>query len=318
MDSIRNTPDLSIIIVSYNCFEHLFECIKSVHNQITVFTIETIVVDNASSESYGIDILNAFSGVKWVQNDSNLGFGSANNIGVQNASGLKLLFLNPDVILNEDTIDLCMREAMQQNMEKAIIGCRLFYPTGEHQNSLYYYCGNHSEVLTNNIILSKLGFTNKPKEPIALMGSFLLLDRLSFVEIGGFDPDYFLYSEEIDLCRRLRSNGSFIYFFPEAAAQHVLGGTNTDSHWVKRQKLLSRSLLTYKTHGVLKLYSYIALYTLNSLVNILTVPFTKSGNLSSHFDLTLAFMSTIFSQLTIPYYYSKRPGNGKRKLTASR
>jgi GT2 family glycosyltransferase len=97
--------DLSIVIVNYNVKEFLSQCLDSIYQSKTNYGFEVIVVDNQSSDSGEAEILSQFPKVRWINNDENLGFGKANNVGFQAAQGTYTLILNPDTVLRSDTLE---------------------------------------------------------------------------------------------------------------------------------------------------------------------------------------------------------------------
>ena len=100
--------DLSIVIVNYNVKEFLTQCIDSIYKSKTSYSFEVIVVDNNSNDSGEKSILEQFPSVHWINNPENIGFGKANNIGFETAKGQYTLILNPDTVLQSDTIEKCI------------------------------------------------------------------------------------------------------------------------------------------------------------------------------------------------------------------
>ena len=99
---------LSIVIVNYNVKEFLTQCIDSIYKSKTSFSYEVIVVDNKSSDSGEKAICEQFQSIHWINNPKNMGFGKANNIGFEIAKGKYTLILNPDTLLQSDTIEKCL------------------------------------------------------------------------------------------------------------------------------------------------------------------------------------------------------------------
>ena len=98
--------DLSIVIVNYNVKEFLTQCLESIYRSTTHYTYEVIVVDNASTDSGESLIMKAFPQVRWIANKENVGFGRANNQGFEAAKGTYTLILNPDTVVQEDTLGI--------------------------------------------------------------------------------------------------------------------------------------------------------------------------------------------------------------------
>lgn len=227
--------DVSIIIVSYNTRAILLDCLASIHQWVSLRASEIIVVDNASTDRSAEAITQRFPNVLLLRNVENVGFARANNQGIDKASGQHLLFLNPDTLLIEDAVRPLLT-FMQQHPEAGIAGCKILNRDGSLQPS-YFPLPNLLSVGWTAFFLDRLAPLNHvndkwvlrhrpadtPFRVQRLLGAFLLVRREVLQQVGEFDEGFFLYSEEEDLCYRIRQQGWAIYYFPQSRILH-LGG----------------------------------------------------------------------------------------------
>lgn len=231
--------DVSIIIVSYNTKELTLDCIASVIKTVKKNSYQIIVVDNASSDDSVIEIKNQKSKVKnldLIENKENLGFSKANNIGVKQAVGRYILFLNSDTVVYDHTID-GMIEFMNQNPKAGASTCFLRMPNGKLDDAAHrgfptpwrafaYFSGLGKLFPKNKMFLGyNLSYMDlsKTHEIEALAGAFMLVRREAGEEIGWWDEDYFFYGEDLDFCYKLIQKGWKIYFVPDYEILHYKG-----------------------------------------------------------------------------------------------
>jgi GT2 family glycosyltransferase len=237
-------PELSIIIVSYNCFDLLKECLRSL--AIDQPTAEVIVVDNASSDRTAERVAAEFPQVSIIGLDANRGFAVANNIGASAASGGLLLFLNPDTIVRPGAIRLLTAALVGPSAANVgLVGPQLIFPGGKVQPSAHSsFPGVIEHTLHYNFALLSLirRFTRPDWDwgltypiPLAesrtehLSGAALMTRSSDFELAGGFDERYFLYLEETDLCFAFRQLGLEVLYVPEAIVEHHLGGSSGET-----------------------------------------------------------------------------------------
>jgi hypothetical protein len=231
--------DLSIIIVSYNTKEFLKGCIESIYKTTKNIKFEIIVVDNDSSDGTDELISNLkfkISNFHFIQNGANLGFSKANNIGVKKASGRYLLFLNPDIVVHEKTLE-GMVKFMDEHESVGAATCKLVMPNGQiddasHRgfptpwNSFSHFSGL-SKLFGKTRLFGgyNLGFKDfsKTHEIDALAGAFMLVRRKAGEDANWWDEDYFFYGEDIEFCYILKQAGWKIYYVPEYSTLHYKG-----------------------------------------------------------------------------------------------
>jgi GT2 family glycosyltransferase len=228
--------DISIIIVNYNVRDFLFQCLKSIENSITARTYEVIVVDNHSSDCSVEFLKDKFDSVEFISMDRNLGFGSANNIGLARANGKYTLVLNPDTIISSDTLDK-MYNYMESDTTVAISGCKVLNADGTFQSacrrgfptpwSAFSKLFGLQRLFPNSKVFAKYNQTyrdiNKTYYIDAVIGAFMFCRTELLKSIGGFDTDYFMYGEDLDLCYRVSKAGWKVAYFHETEIIHFKG-----------------------------------------------------------------------------------------------
>lgn len=196
---------VSIIIISYNNLAVLQRCLASIFENSVNLHAEIIIVDNNSSEPIVKFISDSYPEILVISNDDNLGFGKANNIGAEQASGEYLLFINNDVILKTNPIPQLISFAKSKE-KVGLVGIQLLNDNGTYQPSHYTFPKFHkrlAELLGIKKILKKMvSLRIKPftyKEVDVIKGAFLFVSKDLFLSVGGFDEYYFMYVEDVDL-----------------------------------------------------------------------------------------------------------------------
>jgi GT2 family glycosyltransferase len=195
------------------------------------------VVDNASSDDTVAAIQTNFSDVRVIVNKKNLGYAAAVNIGANTCDAPFLLISNSDVFYHEDSIHT-LYEYIKSDPEIALTGPQQEYPDGSWQYSFGYLPGRRL-ILNNYLflntlismgrkILFKLEMSHdKPKPVEYIDGAVHFVRKADFDALGGFDEDYFFYTEEADFCKRLHDAGRKVMFQPEASVTHIRGGSSS-------------------------------------------------------------------------------------------
>ncbi len=205
--------DISVIIVTYNSADHIAGCLRSVMSQAGV-TFETIVVDNASKDNTLAGL--AGFNVRVIASGENLGFGSGCNLGFASSIGRHVYLLNPDSQLegNDALAKLCRR--MDANPQWGMAGTLVRAPSGELDSPPAFEYPGQRHV--------RRDFSKLPGQ-IAWVSVTMIIRRALYEKLGGFDPGFFLYSEETDFCLRLREQGFEIGHVSEVTVNHVGGAS---------------------------------------------------------------------------------------------
>ena len=256
-------PVVSIILVSYNDVVHLPRALSSIDTNGGQVPREVIVVDNASTDRSAAYVAEAYPDVKLLRNSENEGFGRANNRAARESRGELLLFMNTDVVLYADALELLVEE-MRAHPETGAAGPALRTPSDGYQASYGGRTGFFTELskkgLLNRLRTRALRRHRRRREVGWVSGAFLIVRRQAFLDVGGFDEGYFLYFEDIDLCERLRKAGRRVVFLPAATSLHRGGATTSARPLRSRVEYRKSQLRFYRKHAtglslfLLKLY----------------------------------------------------------------
>lgn len=225
---------LSIVIVNWNTCDLLLDCLSSICDPPLNLDFKAIVVDNASNDGSREMVKNRFPEVKLISNTNNPGFAYANNQALKQCSSELVLLLNADTVVKPGAIETLV-EFVESHPDAGIVGARLLNPDGSLQLSAYpeptlsrefwrlfhldklWYYGTYPMKNWNH---------NEPRKVDILKGACLLIRRKALDDVGLFDEDYFIYSEEVDLCTRMHDSGWSLYWLPSAEIIHF-GGQST-------------------------------------------------------------------------------------------
>ncbi|WP_298303254.1 glycosyltransferase family 2 protein [Flavobacterium sp.] len=242
---------LSVIILNYNVRYFLEQCVLSVQKALENIDGEIIVIDNNSSDDSCVMMKKLFSNVKLIENKENLGFPKGNNIGVAQAKGEYICILNPDTVVAEDTFEkilnfVTLSAVEVPNSEIGIIGCKLIDGTGKFLPESKRGIPTPWVAFTKIFGLYKISNVfgkyyaqhlteNQSGKVDILVGAFMVMKRELYNEIGGFDENCFMYSDDIDLSYMALKKGKTNYYFHETTVIHYKGeSTVRDSKYMKR------------------------------------------------------------------------------------
>ncbi|MDR6966174.1 GT2 family glycosyltransferase [Flavobacterium arsenatis] len=239
---------LSVIILNYNVRHFLEQCVLSVQNATENFNTEIIVVDNNSQDDSCQMIKDRFPDVILIENKENAGFPKGNNIGAKIASGKYICILNPDTVVAEDTFEKALAFANKQE-NLGIVGCKLIDGTGNFLPESKRGIPTPFVAFTKIFGLYKIfpGIKafgkyyashiteNQTGKVEILVGAFMLMKKETYEEVGGFDEDCFMYSDDIDLSYMVLKTGKENYYFHETTVIHYKGeSTIKDGTYMKR------------------------------------------------------------------------------------
>jgi GT2 family glycosyltransferase len=255
---MRAMSRVSAVVVSFNSRAYLERCVGSVLDEVE----SVVVVDSASSDGSAELVRERFPSVRIVELDENRGFGAAMNTGVGETDSAYVLLLNADAWANEGAV-AALVECAEAEPEAAVVGPRLSNTDGTLQRSLRGF-PTPWRLATEYFFLRWLaprsrflnafygaGFDHRsPTDAEFLVGAVLLVRRSMFDEVGGFDTDFFMFDEEVDLCYRLVAAGHRVVFRPDAEFVHV-GGASTAAVWDRMyiEQLRSHLRFLAKHHG---------------------------------------------------------------------
>ena len=238
---------LSIIIVNYNSKLLLEQCIDSIKEAIQQLSCEIIVVDNNSTDGSREYLPAKFTGVKFIFNDQNTGFAKACNKGFKNSSGQYILFLNPDTILTKTCLTDCL-SFFKAHPDAGAVGVRMVdgkqtflkeskrgFPSPA---TSFYKLFGLASIFPGSKTFAKYYQGHLPEQENnaveVLSGAFMMVRREVFEKVNGFDEDFFMYGEDIDLSVRINRSGYKNYYLGKIRVTHLKGGSTTfDATYVK-------------------------------------------------------------------------------------
>ncbi len=230
---------LSIVILNYNVRFFLELCLDSVQAAISDLDAEIIVVDNNSTDDSCQMVQEFFPDVILIENKENYGFSKGNNIGVEKAQGDYVCILNPDTVVAEDTFKILLDFA-ETTPNMGVIGCKLidgrgrFLPESKRNVptpliSIKKILGNSKSYYATHLGEDEVGKVS------VLVGAFLLLKLTIYMEINGFDEDFFMYGDDMDFSYRVTKAGYQNYYNPTTTIVHFKGeSTLKDKVYAKR------------------------------------------------------------------------------------
>jgi GT2 family glycosyltransferase len=242
---------LSVIILNYNVRYFLELCLKSAEVAIQNIDAEIIVVDNNSPDDSCDMVKQLFPSVRLIENKENSGFSKGNNIGVAQAKGEYLCILNPDTVVSEDTFTKLI-DFSDSKENLGIVGCQLidgkgkFLPESKRnipnpKVALKKLIGDDQSYYANHIEIDAIGDVE------ILVGAFMFLKKDTYTTVGGFDEDYFMYGEDIDLSYKVLKAGYSNMYFGETTIIHFKGeSTLRDANYAKR--FYGAMQIFYKKH----------------------------------------------------------------------
>ena len=258
-----SNKDLTIIITTFKSEDNIEKCLNSIDPSVKV-----IVVENSSNNVFKRNIENKFSNVDCILTSDNLGYGRANNIGLNKVETNYSLILNPDTVLSNDTLSNFFT-IVSENKDFSIIG--------PSQSKIEFHIKNNN---------SELLKTDKVE------GFAMFLNMKKFINVGFFDENFFLYLEEIDLCKRVKNRNGEIYIAPNIKIFHM-GAKSVN-------KIFSRQIeLTRNWHWMWSLFY-----------------FNKKH--SNYFNALILVMPTLFSSIFKILFYSLLHETKKKEIYSQR
>ena len=258
------TPELTAILVNYNAGSDLRVALQSIADDVGGGAWEAVVIDNASSDGSARIAEEFAPTARVIRNGSNVGFATAVNQGIAASSAAYILIMNPDCRL-ERGATAGLRRELDQRPRCAIAGPRILNPDGSIQGS----ARGDPDMLTGLFGRTALLRRLLPASALArrnvvspdalregasgvevdwLSGACMLARRTALAEVGGFDPRYFMYWEDADLCRRLRARGYHVRYVPGSTAIHRVGHSSRTARAPSIRAFHASAYLYYATH----------------------------------------------------------------------
>lgn len=231
--------DLSIIIVNFNTKDFVLACVKSILSnytkEIDSQNFEIIVIDNNSIDG-SVRALEKIKQILLIKNRQNVGFSKANNIAVKKSEARYVLFLNPDTVVPDKTLDRII-DFMDQHPQTGAATCKVLLPNGKIDQASHRGFPTPWRTFTHFSgiwrLFPKSNFWNgyylgssdlsKVHKVDVIAGAFMFVRREAGQDVGWWDEDYFFYGEDIEFCFQLNEKGWAVYYCPDVSILHLKG-----------------------------------------------------------------------------------------------
>jgi N-acetylglucosaminyl-diphospho-decaprenol L-rhamnosyltransferase len=297
--------EISIIIINWHSREFLRECLASIEANRPPFSLEVIVIDNATFDGSAEMVHVDFPGVRYIQSSENLGFSRGNNTAAAHATGHLLLFLNPDTKILGSAL-AAMKGCFDSLPEAGIVGCNILNSDGSVQTTAVQAFPTllnqtlDADVLRRWFPRSRLwgtaalfGGGTTPVAVDMISGACLMIRRSVFADIDGFSPDYFMYSEDVDICHKANLAGWKAYYLATASIIHYSGQSTKKkpSYFPHLMQQESRFIYFSKMHGSLYAYCFrasrilVALLRMSMIAMLLSVSIGRERRSQLNFSM---------------------------------
>ena len=243
--------DITIIIVSYKSEKLIFQNLEIIKK------FPTIIINNSKSDEFNTLIYD-FKNIKLITPDLNLGYGKANNLGVNQSKTPYVLIANPDILLNEQLINILYSTFLNYEDDIGVVGPSLYDSNMKRRTNGSI---SHVKKIRGSKISSSIN--NIPEDNMCcdfLVGCCLFMKRDFFIELGGFDKDFFMYFEDNDLCDRIIKKGKTVVEVPSAKVIHLENSSSKKN-----------SFHNYKLSIIHKISEYIYLKKNILLINLILI-----------------------------------------------
>jgi GT2 family glycosyltransferase len=227
---------LSVVIVAHESRPHLAGCLGAVYAQAGAPPLEVVVVDNASTDGGAALVRREFPQASVVPAPRNLGFAGGANLGIRHTKGDAVLLLNPDAVLQPGALRR-LTAFLEATPDAGLAAPRLLDPDGALQLSCRSFPGRWTAVAHRYALLTRLAPGNRETRRYLLTdwdhasvravdwvsGACVMARRAALDQVGGLDEGFFLFAEDVDLCKRVWAAGWKVYYVPDAAAVHHVG-----------------------------------------------------------------------------------------------
>ena len=261
--------DITLIIVSYKSEKLIIQNLQILKK------FPTIIINNSKTNEFNT-LINDFKNIELILSDSNLGYGKANNLGVNKSKTPYVLIVNPDILLDEQLINTLYSTFINYNDDIGVVGPALYDLNMKRRTngSISHIKKIRGRKLYNSI-------NNIPEGNMCcdfLVGCCLFMKRDFFIELGGFDKDFFMYFEDNDLCDRIIKNGKTVVEVPSAKVIHLENSSSKKN-----------SFQNYKLAIIHKISEYIYLKKKISLIDLIIIITQHAVDYLQRFIFNLLF-----------------------------
>jgi len=278
----RKLPDISVIIVNYRGWKRLAQCLDSLDSMEDLrFSHEVMIIDNHSDDGQLDLFRQRYPKFSFLLNAGNLGFSNGCNLGAANTHGSYLLFLNPDTIVSADALFGLLREARNRRLF-SVISCGQFRENGAEERPFGEFptlsnLTGWLRAFNRMVFRQKNGSFRRTDAyiyPDWISGSVVMIGRESYQKLGGWDEDFWMYFEDVDLCCRATLAGGEIVLLRNVTIEHNHGGASRINPQItaltKTEVEISRHVYISKHEsGTKALYIHIFLIFNNLILGLL-------------------------------------------------
>jgi GT2 family glycosyltransferase len=305
---------LSILVVNWNSERYLFGCIASIYKFTDRNFFEIIVIDNASTDNSIKMVRNTFPDVIVIENNQNLGFAAGNNLGAKVATGEYLLFLNPDTLLQNNAIESLVKY-LENNPDVGIVAPTLINQSGNVQGGDAGYFPTPQVMFNHAFFLNSIfqgflrGIWIPRRRKIGhetmvdwVSGASMLIRSSLFKKVGLFSTDYFMYAEDIDICKKVKEKKWKIVYLREVRVIHFYGKSGeflsphfSSTEGIKSLNIYYKKYLNSMQLILIRLWSLIG-YINRAMIYLLFKLFCKSNS-------EYLFQKSIWQNLLLSFSY---------------
>ena len=223
--------DISIIIINYKSWKHLENCLNSINKIDSIdFSFEVLVVDNCSSDIFFEVFKKKFKQYNFIENSGNNGFANGCNLGAKNAKGSFFLFLNPDTIISKEPL-LKMYAFLNKNKNVGIVSCKQINTIGLYEKNIRFFPDFSTlfgifRAFNKKKLNSKISIKNNVLYPDWVSGAVLLISKAWFDKISGWDEDFWMYYEDVNLSKKVSNLGGKVALITSTEIIHNHGGSS--------------------------------------------------------------------------------------------
>jgi GT2 family glycosyltransferase len=249
---------LAIVIVSYNSRSDLDNALRSLTAPPPAVAHEIVVVDNASTDSTPAHVRERWPRVRLIASENNLGFAQANNVGIRSSASELVLLVNPDTLVTGAAVDRLV-SIMDTRSDVAIVGPRIVDGRGRAELSFgamispwaelrqkLLVRGNDRGLSVFTLLVDRM--TRRTHRVDWVSGACMLIRRADLDQVGGFDPRFFMYAEDVDLCAAVRAHGRSVLFTADPQVVHLRGRSALSAPDTARDAYRRSQLAFYAKH----------------------------------------------------------------------
>lgn len=251
--------DLSIIIVSYKSTQDIVNCVASIRGHFKDFAYEIIIVNNFSGDAALYEMAGQNPDLILLDDGENKGYGRANNAGTAIAKGKYICYMNPDIIITKNVLPLLvwmdgnpqigMAGPLLRNSDLSIQHSCRELPSPDNWFAFVFSLNTLFPKITAWGNYSMMGFPYSGDAEVGwVSGAYMLTSRALMEEVGGFDPAFFMYCEDTDLCWKVREAGYTVMFSDRSEAIHIGGTTSVSKSEFKARALTESYEILWKKH----------------------------------------------------------------------